>query len=242
MKSNQELPQVPEVPQGLELPHVFISSDTERGIMLEKARHPGVECIIQMPGRRTGNAFYYDWVADSGMNATYQYAMCEKDHDYCDHLSTRIAEYYSFPPEELVVAQIHCHPPNCKEFSHGDGPANTKLAKQYGGVTNGLMWVDPEFHMQFWYIDENGNATPIDYTVDDEAVARAMPKKSIAQLKKMIENNEALFIAERKAFWPAGVPSRNAGPEREDKKNFFVKLSELCGRMEKGKGDEADED
>lgn len=171
-------------------PHVFITEDTKRGIMLEKARHPGVECIVQMPGRRIGNNFYYDMVADSGIHATYRYAMCEKDHEYCDHLSTRILEYYDFPAEELVVAQLHYHPAAFKRFSHGDGPANRKLAQQYGGVTNGLMWVDPEFHMQFWYIDEKGKETPVEYTVDDAEVAKVMPKKSLAKLKKMIEGNE----------------------------------------------------
>lgn len=179
-------------------PHVFITHDTERGIMLEKARHPGLECIVQMPGRRIGDNFYYDMVADSGIHATYEYAMCEKDHAYCDHLSTRIAEYYDFPPEQLVVAQLHFHPASCKRFSYGDAPANTKLAKQFGGVTNGLMWVNPEFHMQFWYIDEEGNETPVDYTVDDEAVAEAMPKKSLIMLKKIIEENEAAVIVRNK--------------------------------------------
>ena len=179
-------------------PHVFITHDTERGIMLEKARHPGLECIVQMPGRRIGDNFYYDMVADSGIHATYEYAMCEKDHAYCDHLSTRIAEYYDFPPEQLVVAQLHFHPASCKRFSYGDAPANTKLAKQFGGVTNGLMWVNPEFHMQFWYIDEEGNETPVDYTVDDEAVAEAMPKKSLVMLKKTIEENEAAVIVRNK--------------------------------------------
>lgn len=176
------------------IPHVFITHDTERGIMLEKARHPGLECIVQMPGRRIDNNFYYDMVADSGINATYEYAMCEKDHEYCDHLSTRIVEYYDFPPEQLVVAQIHFHPAPYKQFSHGDGPANIKLAGQFGGVTNGLMWADPEFHMQFWYIDENGNETPVNYTVDDEAVAAAMPKKSLDKLKKTIKDNETGVI------------------------------------------------
>lgn len=179
-------------------PHVFITHDTKRGIMLEKARHPGVECIVQIPGRRIGNNFYYDMVADSGIHATYEYAMCEKDHEYCDHLSTRIAEYYDFPSEQLVVAQLHFHPAAYKKFSDGDGPANIKLAKQFGGVTNGLMWVDPEFHMQFWYIDEKGNQTPVEYMVDDEAVADAMPKKSLDMLKKIIEENEANVIVQKR--------------------------------------------
>lgn len=165
--------------------HVYLTKDTLRGIMLEKARHPGLECIIQMPGVRIGNDFFFDMVADSGISATYEYAMCEKDHIYADHLSTRLAEYYDFPPEQLTVSQVHYHPPQYRRFSHGDGPANIKLAKQFRGVVNGLMWVDPEFHMQFWYIDEEGYETPIEYTVDDEAVAEAMPRKSLAKLKKM---------------------------------------------------------
>lgn len=176
---------------------VYLTQDTIRGIMLEKVRHPGLECIIQMPGRRIGNHFYFDMVADSGINATYEYAMCEKDHIYADHLSTRIFEYYDFPREQLTVSQIHFHPEQYRRFSHGDGPANIKLAKQFGGVTNGLMWAKPEFRIQFWYIDEDGKETPVEYTVDDAKVAAAMPKKSLQKLKKLIEDNETSIRVQR---------------------------------------------
>ena len=208
-----------------EVLHVFITNDTMRGIMLEKARHPGVECIVQMPGRRVGNNFYYDMVADSGIHATYEYAMCEKDHEYCDHLSTRILEYYDFPAEELVVAQLHYHPASYQRFSHGDGPANTKLAKQYGGVTNGLMWVDPGFHMQFWYIDEDGNETPVEYSIDDNAVAEAMPRKSLSVLKKTIEENEAGVIVRRR-----GCQEENADADKTEKRTLFSRISGLCSK------------
>lgn len=171
--------------------HVYLTHDTMRGIMLEKARHPGLECIVQMPGIRLSNDFYFDMVADSGINATYRYAMCEKDHVYADHLSTRLAEYYDFPPELLTVSQIHFHPAEFQRFSPGDGPANRKLAQQFGGVVNGLMLVDPTFRVQFWYIDESGNEIPVDYTIDDKAVAAAMPRKSLEKLKSLIESNEA---------------------------------------------------
>lgn len=213
------------------LPHVFITSDTERGIMLEKARHPGLECIVQMPGRRIENNFFYGMVADSGINATYEYAMCEKDHEYCDHLCTRILEYYDFPAEELVVAQVHYHPAPYQKFSHGDGPANIKLARQYGGVTNGLMWVDPEFRMQFWYIDEDGNETPIDYTVDDEAVAKVLPKKSLSKLKKLIEDNEAgVIIRSRQPH------DKNSGAgDKAERKSIFTKFTDFCSKSSKGK-------
>lgn len=213
------------------LPHVFITSDTERGIMLEKARHPGLECIVQMPGRRIENDFFYGMVADSGINATYEYAMCEKDHEYCDHLSTRILEYYDFPAEELVVAQVHYHPAPYQKFSHGDGPANIKLARQYGGVTNGLMWVDPEFRMQFWYIDEDGNETPIDYTVDDEAVAKALPKKSLSKLKKLIEDNEAgVIVRSRRSY-----DKKSNTSDKAEKKSIFTMITDFCGKGSNGK-------
>lgn len=182
------------------IPHVYLTHDTVRGIMLEKLRYPGKECIIQMPGRRIGNSFFYDRVSDSGPASTHTTAMCEKDHDYCDWLSTRILEYHEFPAEELVVAQLHSHPAAYKRFSPGDGPANLHLAQQYHGVTNGLMWVDPEFHMQFWYIDENGNETPVPYSVDDRAVAEAMPRRSLRSLKREIEQNEERVCGKRSFF------------------------------------------
>lgn len=212
------------------VPHVFISCDTMRGIMLEKARHPGLECIVQMPGRRIGNDFYYDIVADSGIHATYEYAMCEKDHEYCDHLSTRILEYYDFPAEEFVVAQVHYHPAPYKRFSHGDAPANTKLAKQFGGVTNGLMWVDPGFHMQFWYIDEDGNEIPVEYSVDDNAVAQVMPRKSLSVLKKTIEENEAGVIVRRR-----GGQKEKSTEDKTEKGSLFSRITDLCGKSIKVK-------
>lgn len=233
------------------VPHVFITHDTVRGIMLEKARHPGMECIIQMPGRRVENNFFYDMIADSGMKATYEYAMCEKDHEYCDHLSTRIIEYYDFPYEQMVVAQLHFHPAPYKHFSHGDGPANIKLARQYGGVTNGLMWVDPEFHMQFWYIDEDGNELPVEYTVNDEAVAEAMPKKSLSKLKKTIEDNEAgvrvrhsrtaTIKADRRGENIATETTENL-PEAKEESSVFSMISGLCRKTSRKKERKSMED
>ena len=73
--------------------HVYITHNTYRGMLLEAGRHPGNESIIQMPGIRIGNDFFFDMVADSGINATYTPAMCEKDHVYADHLATRLSEY-----------------------------------------------------------------------------------------------------------------------------------------------------
>ena len=70
---------------------------------------PQSECIVQMAGLREGNAFYFDLVSDSGIHATYQAAMCEKDHEYADHLCTRLSEYYEIPAGRMTVSQIHKH-------------------------------------------------------------------------------------------------------------------------------------
>ena len=144
-------------------------------MLLEAGRHPGNESIIQMPGLRINNNFYYDMVADSGVNATYTPTMCEKDHIYADHLATRLSEYYDFSNGQLTVSQVHRHPDGYLHFSPGDYPANIKLARQFGGVVNGLIFVDPEFRIKFWYIDENGDETEAEYEINDEAVRAAMP-------------------------------------------------------------------
>ena len=39
--------------------HVYITRNTYRGMLLEAGRHPGKESIIQMPGIRIGNDFYF---------------------------------------------------------------------------------------------------------------------------------------------------------------------------------------
>ena len=156
--------------------HVYITRNTYRGMLLEAGRHPGKESIIQMPGIRIGNDFYFDVVADSGINATYMPTMCEKDHMYADHLATRISEYYDFSNGQLTVSQVHRHPDGCLRFSQGDYPANIKLARQFGGVVNGLIFIDPKFRIKFWYIDENGVETEAEYEINDRAVWAAMPR------------------------------------------------------------------
>lgn len=215
---------------------VYMTNDTVRGVMLEKARHPGLECIIQMPGVRIGNCFYFDMVADSGINATYEACMCEKDHVYIDHLATRIAEYYEFPVELLTVSQMHYHPPKYEHFSPGDGPANTKLAQQFGGVVCGIFLVDPEFRMKFWYIDECGRETPVDYIVDDEAVAVAMPKKSLEKLKYEIEKNEAGVIVRHRKNEIVRADGRESKCNEGNKGELFSLLSQIsAGNLVKGR-------
>ena len=86
--------------------HVYITTNTYRGMILEVGRHPNNESIIQMPGLRIGNNFYFDVVSDSGINAIYTPTCCEKDHVYADHLSTRIAENYDFSKGKMTVSQV----------------------------------------------------------------------------------------------------------------------------------------
>ena len=172
--------------------HVYITTNTYRGMILEVGRHPNNESIIQMPGLRIGNNFYFDVVSDSGINAIYTPTCCEKDHVYVDHLSTRIAENYDFSKGKMTVSQVHRHPDGCIHFSSGDFGANSNLAKQYGGVVNGLMFVDPEFRLKFWYIDEKGKETEAEYEINDRAVMEAMPFVEIEKIKSEVEKREAL--------------------------------------------------
>lgn len=178
--------------------HVYITHNTYRGMLLEAGRHPGNESIIQMPGLRIGNDFFFDMIADSGINATYTPTMCEKDHAYADHLSTRLAEYYDFSNGQMTVSQVHRHPDGCLGFSAGDYPANIKLARQFGGVVNGLIWIDPEFRIKFWYIDEDDKQTEAVYEINDKAVRAAMPRIDLNRLKATVECNEAMRKSARR--------------------------------------------
>lgn len=168
-------------------------------MLLEAGRHPGKESIIQMPGIRIGNEFFFDMVADSGINATYTPTMCEKDHAYADHLATRLSEYYDFSNGRLTVSQVHRHPDGCLGFSAGDYPANIKLARQFGGMVNGLIWIDPKFRIKFWYIDEDGKQSEAEYEINDKAVRDAMPRIDLCRLKETVEHSEAARGAFRKA-------------------------------------------
>jgi molybdopterin/thiamine biosynthesis adenylyltransferase len=201
--------------------HVYITHNTYRGMLLEAGRHPGKESIIQMPGLRIGNSFYFDMVADSGINATYTFAMCEKDHVYTDHLSTRLGEYYDFSNGKLTVSQVHRHPDGYLHFSPGDYPANIKLAQQFGGVVNGLIFIDPEFRVKFWYIDENGEETEAEYEINDEAVRAAMPRINLNKLKKNVEHNEATYKVVRKTERRTSGESKVRGTIRSRLSDLF---------------------
>lgn len=196
---------------------VHLSSEALRGILLEKSRHPGTECVIAMPGVRKGDDFYFDMVADSGINATYEYAWCEKDHEYVAHLSNRISEYYDIPEKELTATLVHLHPPGYNRFSGVDKGTNDFLAKEYGGAVAGLMWVDPKFRMKFWYIDEEGKEHPAKTVLDDEGVRNAMPKKNLKELRQLVEMNEnpELFSS-----------------EPEEKPVSFTELFRFCKKKE----------
>ena len=208
---------------------VYITCNTYRGMLLEAGRHPGNESIIQMPGIRIGNDFFFDMVSDSGINATYTPSMCEKDHVYADHLSTRLSEYYDFSNGKLTVSQVHRHPDGYLHFSPGDHPANIKLAQQFGGVVNGLIFIDPEFRIKFWYIDENGNETEVEYEINDKAVRAAMPRIDLHRLKETVERNEAARKAAKKAV-------RRMIASAEDKGSIRTRLSNLFrGHSEEGK-------
>lgn len=191
--------------------HVYITRNTYRGMLLEAGRHPGKESIIQMPGIRIGNDFYFDVVADSGINATYMPTMCEKDHMYADHLATRISEYYDFSNGQLTVSQVHRHPDGCLRFSQGDYPANIKLARQFGGVVNGLIFIDPKFRIKFWYIDENGVETEAEYEINDRAVWAAMPRINLTRLRENVERNEAKCAGFRKKEYRHERPGETKG-------------------------------
>ena len=208
---------------------VYITCNTYRGMLLEAGRHPGNESIIQMPGIRIGNDFFFDMVSDSGINTTYTPTMCEKDHVYADHLSTRLSEYYDFSNGKLTVSQVHRHPDGYLHFSPGDHPANIKLAQQFGGVVNGLIFIDPEFRIKFWYIDENGNETEAEYEINDKAVRAAMPRIDLHRLKETVERNEAARRATKKAV-------RRMLASAEDKGSMRTRLSNLFrGHSEEGK-------
>ena len=208
---------------------VYITHNTYRGMLLEAGRHPGNESIVQMPGIRIGNDFFFDMVSDSGINATYTPTMCEKDHVYADHLSTRLSEYYDFSNGKLTVSQVHRHPDGYLHFSLGDHPANIKLAQQFGGVVNGLVFIDPEFRIKFWYIDENGDETEAECEINDKAVRVAMPRIDLHRLKETVERNEAVRKASKKAEHRMIVAA-------EDKGSIRTRLSDLFrGHSEEGK-------
>lgn len=57
-------------------------------------------------------------------------------------------------------------------------------ARQFGGVVNGLIFIDPKFRIKFWYIDENGVETEAEYEINDRAVWAAMPRIQFDQTQR----------------------------------------------------------
>ena len=218
--------------QSKEKYHVYITHNTYRGMLLEAGRHPGNESFIQMPGLRIGNNFYFNMVADSGIKAKYSPTMVEKDHQYSDHLATRISEYQDFTKGEMTLAQFHRHLRylgSYDNFSPGDFPANISLARQYGGAISGLMLIDPEFRLRCWYIDENGNETEADIEINDKAVRDAMPLIDVKRLKETVERNEVAYREVRRVKNRPSTKSRT-------KESILSKVSNvLRGCSEEGK-------
>lgn len=174
---------------------VYITHNTLRCIELEAGRHPGTESIVQMPGLRIGNTFYFDLAADSG-EGKYTPVSCEKEHKYVNHLTQRISELYNFSNGEFTCAQVHRHPDGCMHFSAGDHIPNGILSRKYQGCVCGIYWIDPVFHMQFWYISPDGSETPVPYEVNDDMVHANMPMLDLEQLTAEVEKNEAMVREE----------------------------------------------
>ena len=60
------------------------------------------------------------------------------------------------------------------------------------------MFIDPEFRIKFWYIDENGDETEAEYEINDKAVREVMPQIDLTRLKETVEYNEAKRVEFRK--------------------------------------------
>lgn len=171
--------------------YVYGSKNVVRRSMLEKARYPGKETGLLWIGRKQGDNFYFRDATDSGPCSSHEWGMFQRDGEYCDWLASHFTEAYAIPEEEIVYAQVHSHPDGVTRFSGGDKPGNIRFSRQFQGTVMGLINTDPDFRLQFWYIDpRTGQEEPCKLNVNDKVVQSMIPLRSMEELATQIREQE----------------------------------------------------
>ena len=168
---------------------IYFTTKAYVQLLTEIADYPYVETGGVLVGQRRGNTFYVFETVDPGFKADRQRAEFSRHYEYTEHLAYKVANQYE--GKTTVVGYYHRHPGSYDHFSGGDDISNLEFAQTFNGVISGLVNIDPEFRLAFYYISPEGRQSKaISYKVDDKAFEGIMILKNSEDLINCIHYNE----------------------------------------------------
>ena len=176
---------------------IYFTTKAYVQLLTEIADYPYVETGGVLVGQRRGNTFYVFETVDPGFKADRQRAEFSRHYEYTEHLAYKVANQYE--GKTTVVGYYHRHPGSYDHFSGGDDISNLEFAQTFNGVISGLVNIDPEFRLAFYYISPEGRQSKaISYKVDDKAFEGIMILKNSKQLIDNIIRQENKFTISQK--------------------------------------------
>ena len=175
---------------------IYFTTKAYVQLLTEIADYPYVETGGVLVGQRRGNTFYIFETVDPGFKADRQRAEFSRHYEYTEHLAYKVANQYE--GETTVVGYYHRHPGSYDHFSGGDDVSNLEFAQTFNGVISGLVNIDPDFRLAFYYISPDGRQSrSIPYKVDDRAFDGILRLKSIDNLLAIIKAQENKYTISR---------------------------------------------
>lgn len=201
---------------------IYFTTKAYIQLLTEIADYPYVETGGVFVGQRRKNTFYIFETIDPGFKANRQRAEFSRHYEYTEHLAYKVTNQYE--GKTTVIGYYHRHPGNYDHFSSGDDISNLEFAQAFNGIISGLVNIDPNFRLAFYYISPEGNQSKaISYKVDDSVFDGIMVLKSEKNLLVTIHNQENNYI----------VPSNelNFIAKKVEKNNFFlIKIKKLFSK------------
>ena len=172
---------------------IYFTTKAYVQLLTEIADYPYVETGGVLVGQRRGNTFYIFETVDPGFKADRQRAEFSRHYEYTEHLAYKVANQYE--GETTVVGYYHRHPGSYDHFSGGDDVSNLEFAQTFNGVISGLVNIDPDFRLAFYYISPDGRQSrSIPYKVDDRAFDGILMLKNSDELVRYIQFNERKYL------------------------------------------------
>lgn len=171
---------------------IFFTTKAYVQLLTEIEDYPYVETGGVLVGQRINNTFYVFETVDPGFKADRQRAEFSRHYEYTEHLAYKVAKQYE--GKTTVIGYYHRHPGSYDHFSGGDDVSNLEFAKTFNGVISGLVNIDPNFRLSFYYISPEGyQSKAISYQVDDKFFEGIMYLKNHNDLIKKIQFNEQTY-------------------------------------------------
>lgn len=172
---------------------IYFTTKAYVQLLTEVADYPHVETGGVLVGQRHQNTFYVFETVDPGFKADRKIAEFSRHYEYTEHLAYKVANQYE--GNTTVIGYYHRHPGSYDRFSGGDEISNLEFAQTFNGVISGLVNIDPQFRLAFYYIAPSGKqSSAISYIVDDSAFRDIMTFKSPQKVLSQIFNQENSHI------------------------------------------------